>query len=109
MKVKCIDEEIIGEWLKRDVHYFVLEIYFGEKCMFRIVSDSSATPAFFEADSFEIIDGSIPKNWQVSIIDSSLFLGPERWRKIGFWEDFFDDEIEAIKIYNEEREIIERG
>jgi hypothetical protein len=38
--------------------------------------------------------------------DGSLQLIPERWARKGFWDDFFNQKNEAIKVFEEERKKI---
>jgi hypothetical protein len=75
--------------------FAVLEIYVEHyrdppAVSFRL-DDGEGTPALY--DAFQVVDGSIPEGWTVSIgAADRMVLGPSVWQRwsgqYSFWEDF---------------------
>jgi len=72
------------------------------------MAEEGPGPAVFSLQQFEIVDGSLPANWVMSISPKGGFtLGPEAWSKAGFWERFFDGDSDAgIAFESEMRKIL---
>lgn len=115
MKVKCVKllnadglEVATSAWLTLDKEYHVLEVI-SEKTRgisYRLLSDAS--PAIFLAQGFEIVSGKLPSLWQAEIASGALYLTTPVWSKVGFWERYFDDDPEAVRLFEEDREKIIR-
>ena len=72
-----------------------------EKC-----GEASDT-ALFDGAMFEYETVAIPSNWYMSTEGSdSLIIAPKQWSIPGFWEDFYDGNQEAVKIFDEQRQLI---
>lgn len=95
-----------AEALVRGREYSVLEISTaaGRDSYFRIEVAADGAPALFDISLFEQTCSAIPSNWRVSLgLDGLLTIGPEAWRKTGFWEAFLGREEWAVKVFNEEK------
>jgi hypothetical protein len=79
------------------------------KPAYRIESDDNATPALFEVDLFDVVDGSIPPSWCVIESQGAIAIGPRAWFEPGFWESYFDGKEDATKAYARELELIRRS
>src|SRR5436189_6418333 len=98
MKVKCKNiynehtKEFEGKspWLTIGKEYIVLEAEVSslEKTFYRLVGgNENKMPALYNSSQFELVDGAIPKNWEVSqLSEGSLILGPKAWQVQSFWE-----------------------
>ena len=118
MKVKC--KNIFNEhtkqfentnlWLTIGKYYIVLEveIYPGKEVLYRLVGDNSdESPGLYDSKQFEIVSDKIPTNWKITQLKSgTLNLGPVKWQKLGFWENCYDGELDALEIYKREARII---
>lgn len=114
MKVKCT--KIFNEhekkfvesnpWLTIGREYIVLEIDLkpGKDTLYRLLNDDKDNRSgLHNAIQFQVVSGKLPPNWQINQRESgSLVLGPVLWRQLGFWEDFYDGNFEAIEIYKKE-------
>ena len=59
-------------------------------------------PSLWPSAMFETTDDSIPSNWRAEVSDSGFMsVRPGRWRR-GFWERYFNDDPEAVALYEEE-------
>ncbi len=64
--------------------------------------------ALFPKESFEVVSPTVASTWIASWSSKDFFqLAPERWAQAGFWERFYDQEPDAIHIFEEERKAIE--
>jgi hypothetical protein len=120
MKVKCInifnqhtkEFKQSSYWLTIGREYIVLEvnIFTEKKVLYRLVGDNpNESPGLYCSSQFEIISGKIPSNWLVSQINNNVInLSPASWSHLGFWEDCFDLEPEALEVYKKEARIIAR-
>ena len=115
MKVRCIqllDEETgnaleKSSWLTTGYAYYVLSIHMqiGGWLKFQLIGDDGITPAFHDAEQFEVISDLIPSGWCVSYISGSHFeLTPKAWDAPGFWEEYFDGDSEAVLLFESEKE-----
>jgi len=119
MKVECIKviNPIIGEeshsdgWLTVGQTYIVLAIFASPQrpIKFRCIGNDGKTPALFDARQFKTISTNIPSNWVATLDEQGILeIGPERWSNPGFWEDFFNGDLNAIRVFEEEYAIIVR-
>lgn len=118
MKVKCKNIynehtkkfEDTSPWLTIGKEYIVLEaeVSLLEKTFYRLIGDNeNKMPALYSSSQFELVDGGIPKNWEISqLSDGSLIFGPRAWQPSGFWEKCYDHEPEALEVYKREAKII---
>ena len=111
MKVRCIkliDEQTgkvleSSSWLTVDKEYRVLSIYMQDTLpiKFQIIGNDWATPAYHNANQFEIITTFIPSDWIVDFETGSYFkIAPKEWCKPGFWEDYYDGMPEALALFD---------
>lgn len=101
MKIRCIKP---SSSLTANRIYHVLEISFDRQCglMFRLLGDDKITPALHDIGQFELVSNKIPEEWCAISPKASLFkLTPKAWMKDNFWEDYFNGEPEAEKLFNE--------
>lgn len=94
-----------SSWMKIGRVYDVLSISIDSaaRVLLRIVGEERMTPALFSMDELEIVDHSIPRNWEVHFEGDTLSFAPAAWMSEGFWVRFFDHDAEALKIFEEER------
>lgn len=95
MRVKCLrilDEES-GEiiksstWLSLGRSYLVLSVYKQDSgpLKFQLIGDDGITPAYHNANQFEVVSDYIPSSWCISSVPGSHFeLSPRPWGGIGF-------------------------
>jgi hypothetical protein len=93
-------------WLSNDKEHAVLELImdFGTgESKVRVAADlNDGMPVILPLAVFDVVSGKIPDNWVVSVYRPNYIdLAPREWG-IGFWERYFDDEPDAIKIYHEQ-------
>lgn len=104
MKVQLKDgiasRDGIRGWLKADKEYVVLAVeYQAQKVSYRIAAENG-TPALFEAEFFATVDPTVDPHWVLRHPEGSQSeLVPLEWTRIGFWEEFFDDDPEAKVAY----------
>jgi hypothetical protein len=117
MKVRCVRiiNSVTGEemqrspWLTIGRDYIVLsvDVYRDKEVSFRLISDHSPSPAMFDSREFEVMSGRLPSNWVAWNDETGAFgLRPKKWLRPGFWEDYFNDIPEAIRDFEEERNVI---
>jgi hypothetical protein len=95
--------------LKKGTIYDVLEIHVGnDDVVYRILTeDKPQTPTLHSAMLFEIVSNRIPSSWVVSMGRARGFyieMAPARWTGPGFWEDYFNQDPKAEKIFEQERQ-----
>lgn len=74
------------------------------KAEFLLVSDDGG-PALFDSVQFRTVSGEIPSNWVATVDEKGVVgLGPEKWTRPGFWEDYFDGVPEAVAEFEAEKE-----
>lgn len=81
----------------------------------RIMDDLNETPGRYSIDLFEIVSNKIPSSWQIEYnshrlfrLEPGLWLDEDKWKdKHSFWEAYFDDDKEAILIFEQEKEKME--
>jgi hypothetical protein len=112
MKVRCtklIDS--LGRpvsqspWLQLGKESIVLTLSIDAlgRALVRIVDDRGAEPGLYSLNHFEIVEHTIPVNWAVTQVNSGgLFFGPLAWGKPGYWERYFENDPEAVRIFESE-------
>jgi hypothetical protein len=92
-------------WLTLNQEYLVLSILAIPKraTKLRILADDNRTPILADATMFAARSEPIPASWVVTIRDGgALELGPRRWLELGFWERYFDGDVDAVAIFHDE-------
>lgn len=104
MKVKSrINPSADPSWIEDDKEYVVLSIEeMSSKQYLRLLSEQNETPALFLASDFEVTSSEIPSVWSVSISEdgSCIELIPALWRVDGFWEGYFDGDVDAKIVFD---------
>jgi hypothetical protein len=111
MKVRCLriaspatgEELDKSSWLTVGREYVVLQIVAlpGREVLLRLEGDKPGSPGLWESSLFETVDTGIPASWSAHVDeDGNLSIGPDAWRRQGFWDDFFDDDPEAVREYH---------
>jgi hypothetical protein len=91
-------------WLTVGREYDVLEIFAESErgVLLRIETDESGTPGLWDASLFTTVSAEIPASWSAEVqADGSLTIGPDAWRRSGFWESYFDGDPGAVSVYND--------
>lgn len=117
MKVRCVKlfdslgaPQKTSSWLTIGNIYVVLTIESGSRSqwMLRLLGDGKNGVALFPLESFDIVSAAVSPAWIASWGDNGVFqLAPERWTQPGFWARFYDLESDAVRIFEEERKLIE--
>ncbi|MBU7008835.1 hypothetical protein [Phosphitispora fastidiosa] len=78
----------------------------GDVVRYRIEDDDGIVIPF-EADIFFVSSKKLPSNW-VSFTPNrqQLEIVPATWAYQYFWDDYYNDKPEAIKVFLQERSII---
>ena len=113
MKVRCIklldsrgNAQEKSPWLTVGKVYHVLSLVFGtqQKWLVRLIGDGLNGVALFPLDQFEIVSPKLPGQWVVTWAANGVFeLTAEAWSRPGFWEQFYDQDAEARKIFEQEK------
>lgn len=117
MKVKCIKiisskdnrELLSSPVLTLNKTYLVLQLMKrGSNLYYYIIGDAGGCGAYMNAAQFEIVEYSIPSNWEVSrYCDGDFFLlHPRAWDQKGFLELLNDNDQEALAVFSREIEKI---
>jgi hypothetical protein len=118
MKIKCIKiyneisgkEKIEDPWMVVGKEYTPIEVIcLSGKPNFRIISDLDPfeTPALYNSDQFLTTSTLIPSNWKIQSDEhGGITIAPQKWLRPGFWEDYFNQDPQAIKEFEEEKNII---
>ena len=112
MKVRCIrlishvdgSEMTDSPWLTVGRQYLVVSVVAvpGRHVSLQIINDQSRL-GMFDSRMFTTSHHSVPPNWVVKVShEGVLEFAPEPWQEAGFWERFYNDEPEAIRICEEE-------
>lgn len=92
-------------WLTEGQIYIVLSIFSNEYgIQYRIMAGNVPIPALHPAYLFKVVNNYISSSWVINVGDDGSFLemGPQAWQDPGFWENYFDDDPDAIKIFEKE-------
>jgi len=66
---------------------------------YRII-DRTGRPYLYESRHFTIVDREIPKEWVIEQgEEGETYAYPRRWRRPGFFEDFFDGKQRVIAAF----------
>lgn len=116
MKVRCVrifdprgNELEQSPWLTIGKDYVVLSVIFdiGGAARLRLVGDRRNGLALFRWDAFEIVSPIIPPTWIIFPGPQSyIYLTPEPWTEPGFWERYYDQDQDAMMIFERERKKI---
>lgn len=117
MKVKCVQilDEDTGDilenssWLSIGREYHVLSVNMddGSPLKFQLIGDDGQSPAYHDANQFEVVCNEIPEDWIIDFVSKSyLRLFPKAWSEPGFWEAYFDGEPEAVNLFNKVKDNI---
>jgi len=109
MRVRCVQiispvtRKVVADHpsMRVGVEYTVLEVAArpGGDSSLRI-HHGDESPGIWDSAMFETTDPTVPSVWVAQLSDSgSLRLAPPRWLQRGFWERYFDDEHEAVGIF----------
>ena len=94
-----------SNWVTIGKDYVVIEILVTPQkiVLFRYLSDDDDYPTLAESILFDSICTKMPSNWEVRLDETGgIHIAPRAWLRSGFWEDYFNGEIEAIKQYEKE-------
>ena len=70
----------------------------------RVLGEEGSPGAWYPLSQFEIVDGSLPGNWQINVPrPGMLVFEPLRWATPGFWERLIDGDPNAHSIFEDER------
>jgi hypothetical protein len=85
-----------------------VDVYRNGEVSFRLISDDGPSPILCDSRQFVIVDDRLPSNWVVwsNKETGSFGLEPKKWRRPGFWEDYFNNIPEAVHDFEEERIVI---
>lgn len=104
MKIQFKEDVFSKKGLKKGQVYNVISISINQnqkKFLYRII-DSEGTPALYENHLFDIIDNKLDSDWIISFNEefNVINIMPASISYKGFWEDYFNDEDNAVKIFN---------
>ena len=109
MRVRLRREAEDG-WLDHAAVYTVLGIYSSSTSVgFRLLGTTEpTTPAIHPASSFDVVDGTLSPRWVCSFAADghSMSLEPKAWTCDGFWDRYFDEEPEAVRIFQDELRLL---
>jgi hypothetical protein len=99
-------EEMGGSpWLTVGREYAVLEItaYPGREILFRILGDDAQSgPGVWDSRLFRSVSTGLPATWTAAVDEEGvLTIGPEKWRRDGFWEAYFDRDEQAVQDFED--------
>jgi hypothetical protein len=70
---------------------------------FQII-DAHGGPSWWDARMFMSVDASVPPNWTIRVREGGLVeLAPSPWLEDGFWERYFDGDVRAITVFEDEK------
>lgn len=113
MKVRCIklfnhqgQEVTSHSFISLHQVYDVIYIYLAPAPALKIFNAGKPVEGTFPLKYFELVDGTIPKNWIISVTNPDIMkIGPKPFIEYGFWNKFYNTkDEEAQKIYREELE-----
>jgi hypothetical protein len=77
------------------------------RCQVRIETPNRRSPVLEDFRQFKIVSGYMPPSWTITTSEhGDLLFSPIEWVRMGFWEDFFNEEQKAINEYNNARLMI---
>ena len=108
MRVLCVSLEAnrkTDPWLTLNREYLVLSILVvpGRVTKLRVLTDDNRTPILADAAMFAATSEPLPPNWVATIREGGVLeLGPRRWLQLGFWEQYFDGDLNAVATFQDE-------
>ncbi len=103
------EEMIVSPWVTLGKKYIVLGLQINKHrgVMALIKSDHHNQPIFVDLDGFEIVSQQMSKNWVVKVVDNFYhYLLPKNWSYEDFLGDLEDEKPKAMKLFQEETEIM---
>jgi hypothetical protein len=91
-------------WLTIGKRYLVLEVSAsgnGQDFIFRVMSDNGRTPIVVSLEEVTIVSGEIPAGWVGVASGGRLKIGPEVFMEPGFWENYFNNNVAAVRTFDE--------
>jgi hypothetical protein len=77
--------------------YVVLELSATTGLQLEVrINDATDTCSLWSIDLFEVTIPSLPSNWIIKVDEQRLKLCPSAWDRLGFWEDYFNGNRDAI-------------
>jgi hypothetical protein len=114
MKVICVSlgsREASDPWLTLNGEYRVLSILMTPRgpAKLRVLANDQRTPILADATMFAGYPQSLPSTWGVTIREGGVVeIGPPAWLEIGFWDRYFDGDIEAVAQFRNETQDMTR-
>ena len=108
MRVVCVSlggENRSDPWLTLNGEYHVLSILMTPRgpAKLRIMADDQRTPILADATMFAGYPQSLPSTWVVAVREGGIVeIGPPSWLNTGFWERYFDGDVEAVSQFHNE-------
>jgi len=94
-----------SDWLTIGKIYHVLEIV-GDvsrgRWLVRLMGDNRNGAALFPLHQFDLASPKIPTAWTISWDGETLSFGPAAWSRIGFWEEYYDRQPDAVRVFEQE-------
>jgi len=113
MKVRCTrlldafgNAQESSAWLTIGKVYHVLSIILDGhgNWLLRLVGDTAPGGGFFPLHQFEVLTSKIPDTWIVTWNNNGVFeLTTNEWNQLGYWERYFENDAEAIRVFEEEK------
>jgi len=64
-----------------------------------VLHDDLHSPVQIKADTFEVVDQSIPKMWEIEVTLDSVLMAPREWQLKDFWRDLFNGNAHALRQF----------
>lgn len=74
----------------------------SNRMLYRLAADDAGVAGLYESDLFEVTDARVPPGWLLAGEGESFRLGPARFLRPGFWEEFFDNVAAARLEFDDE-------
>jgi hypothetical protein len=65
-----------------------------------VLHDDLHSPVQIKAETFEVVDQSIPRMWQIDVTLDSVLMAPREWQSKGFWHGLFEGTADAIREFD---------
>lgn len=96
MKIKIKNSGHIKN-LSPGIAYAVIAI---DDIYYRVVNDNEE-PVLYKKYLFDIIDSHVPEHWiKREYSDGEFYLNPPEFSQVGFFEDYFNGNQDAVNEYN---------
>lgn len=86
---------------KNESLYVIGQVQDERGIMYRVLDDETGTPYLLNDTEVELIDPSSPPRWLESRSKNRLERSFPEFLQAGFWEDYFDNEIQALNTFSE--------